>query len=322
MKKLLVLIVALGLFSACSSEGSQGEGMDYPQKNINWVIPYGTGGGSDQFARNLIQAAKEVNPDYNIVPINMPGAMTGTGLNHFMKQKADGYTIFGATQDVILTMVQGNSSHTLDDIEPVIRNQHNIDMWFISNKEKRFSGIDELIEYAKENPGELKVGTTGLYGTDAIAIKRMEEHFGVTFTNVPYDEPSERYAALVGGNVDIVHEQPGDVKAFLDNGDYIPVIAMSNEKVKGFEDVPLSSDYELDLTTGFWRGVFAKEGTPPEVTEGLQELFTKAMETETYKKYEKEQYLDLREGLLTGEELSTFLEEEHSYLKEQSKKLK
>lgn len=286
------------------------------------MIPYGTGGGSDQFARNLIQAAKEVDASYNIVPINMPGAMTGTGLNHFMKQKADGYTIFGGTQDVMLTMVQGNSDYTLEDIEPIMRNQYNIDMWFIQNQEKRFKNFDELIDFAKENPGELKVATTGLHGTDAIAIKRIEEHFNVKFTNVPYDEPSERYAALVGGNVDILHEQPGDVKAFLDNQDYLPVIAMSAEKIKGFEDVPTTLDYDLELTTGFWRGVFAKAGTPPEVVEALKDLLIQAMETESYQTYEQDQYLYLREGLLTGEELTTFLEDEYSYLKEQSSKLK
>lgn len=321
MKKLLTLLILSGLLTACSSQNSSSEKDNYPSKTINWIIPYGTGGGSDQFARNLIQAAKEVDPSYNIVPINMPGAMTGTGLNHFMKQKADGYTIFGNTQDVILTMVQGNSDHKLDDIEPIMRNQHNIDMWFIKSQEDRFQNFDELIEYAKENPGELKVATTGLNGTDAIAIKRMEDHFDVKFKNVPYDEPSERYASLLGGNVDIAHEQPGDVKSFLDNKDYIPVIAMSAEKVRGFENVPLTSQHNLDLTTGFWRGVSVKSGTPPEVVEKLQELFTKAMETESYQKYEKEQYLDIREGILTGEELKKFLEDEYSYLKEQSSQL-
>lgn len=251
----------------------------------------------------------------------MPGAMTGTGLNHFLKQKADGYTIFGNTQDVLLTMVQGNSNHTLEEIEPIMRNQHNIDMWFIKSQEDRFQNFDELIEYAKQHPGKLKVATTGLNGTDAIAIKRLEEHFDVKFKNVPYDEPSERYAALLGGNVDIIHEQPGDVKSFLDNEDYKPVIAMSAEKVQGFEDVPVTSQYDLDLSTGFWRGVSVKSGTPPEVVEKLQELFTKAMETESYQKYEKEQYLNIREGILTGEALKTFLEDEYSYLKEQSSKL-
>src|SRR4051812_42904235 len=113
MKKLLLLLILAGLLSACSSQESSGDKANYPNKTINWIIPYGTGGGSDQFSRNLIQAAKEVDPSYNIVPINMPGAMTGTGLNHFMKQEADGYTIFGGTQDVILTMVQGNNDYKL-----------------------------------------------------------------------------------------------------------------------------------------------------------------------------------------------------------------
>lgn len=322
MKRLfrLSILVLILLLSAC---GGQEAGTDEnSSKTINWIIPYGTGGGSDQFARNLIQAAKEVDPSYKIVPINMPGAMTGTGLNHFLKQDTDGATIFGATQDVILTMVQGNSDHTLESVEPIMRNQHNIDMWFIQKKETRFKNFDELIEYAKDHPGELKVATTGLHGTDAIAIKRIEEHFDVQFTNVPYDEPSERYAALIGGNVDLLHEQPGDIKAFLDNQDYLPVLAMSDERISGFEEVPVTTEYDLDLTTGFWRGVFVKSGTQPEVVEELKELFMKAMETESYQKYEKEQYLDLRKGLLTGEEFNKFIEEEYNYLKEQSSQLK
>lgn len=314
-----VLLIIAFLVTGCGIEKQNSD--KYPTKPITWVIPYGPGGGSDQFARNLIVAVKEVEPSINIVPLNMPGAMTATALNYVMQQPVDGYTIFGGTQDVVMSMIQGNTKHTLADLQPIMRNQHNLDMLMIKKAEKRFQNIKELIAYAKSHQGQVTVATTGLKGTDALSIHTLEKAFNIQFKIVPYDKPAERYAALLGGNVDVLYEQPGDVKGFLDNGDFLPVIAMIDKKVPGFEQVPTTKDLGIDLTLGFWRGVFVKKGTPPDAVTYLERVLKKAMETETYKNYEKNQYLDIRPGMLDKDSFEKYLQEEINYLKTNSSQI-
>ncbi len=310
MKKIMILFLVLGLvLMGCNMVQARGE---YPSKPITWVVPFGTGGGSDQFARMMEKQIEEIS-DTEIVVVNIPGAKTAVGLNHLLQQPADGYTIFGATTDSIINMVTGVSPFTLEDISVVAKVQHNVDMWFIRSDEDRFSNFNELIAYARENPRQLSIATTGLNGADALTIHQIEKAKEVKFEVIPFNQPGERYSALAGGHVDILHEQPGDVLSFLDSDKYKPIISMTENRVRGFTDVPSTVEKEMDLTAGYWRGVWVKNGTPQEAVDHLLTLISEAVKTEQYKEYEKRKYLHLRKGLLIGEDFAKFMEKEYEY---------
>lgn len=306
-KKLLIvflLVLTISLYGC--SQGSD----EYPRKPITWIVPFGTGGGSDQFAR-MMENVIEKNTDVEIVVVNMPGANTSVGLNHLMSQDADGYTIYGSTTDSVINMVNGGSDYDLDDIIGLARIQYNIDMIFMNSDETRFTNFDSMIEYMQDNT--LSIATTGLDGADATAIRTIEEIMDVTFNIVPYSEPGERYAALAGGHVDLLFEQPGDIKSFLDSEVYSPIISMSEDRITGFEDVPTSIENGINVTNGYWRGVWVKAGTNDEYVQFLIELMQDAIETEEYLTYETEKSLHLRDGWLSGDDFETFMENEYNY---------
>jgi putative tricarboxylic transport membrane protein len=310
IKKILVLFLALSMLFSLTVIVMAKD--DYPSKPISWVVPFGTGGGSDQFAR-MMEKQIEEHTEAEIVVINIPGSKTAVGLNNLMQRDADGYTIFGATTDSIINLVTEVNKYDLSEIKPVAKVQHNVDMWFINSNDDRFSNYEELVAYAKEHPNELSIATTGLNGADSLTVRQIEEHENIEVENMPYSEPGERYAALAGGHVDILHEQPGDVMSFIDSGDYKPIIVMTEERVDGFEDVPTTLENDMDITAGYWRGIWVKEGTPEYAVDYLEEIIKKAVNTEEYKEYEKRKFLHLREGLLTGEEYQKFIEEEYKY---------
>ena len=303
---LLVLILLFGFSSNILAQNN------FPSKTITWIVPFGTGGGSDQFAR-MMEKQIEKTSDTEIVVINIPGSKTAVGLNRLMQKKADGYTVFGATTDTIINLVTGVSKYDLNQIKPVAKVQHNIDMWFIRSNEDRFSNFDELIEYAKNSSKKLSIATTGLNGADSLTINQIEKEKNIDLSNVPFSEPGERYAALAGGHVDILHEQPGDVMSFIDSGKYKPIIVMSEERVDGFYDVPTTVEKGMDITAGYWRGVWVKDGTPEYAVSHLENLIKKAVNTEEYKEYEKRKLLHLRKGLLLGDEFENFIENEYKY---------
>mgnify|MGYP006279759111 CR=1 FL=1 len=315
MKKkglIILLILALGTISLLGLYDQVVKAKEYPSKPITWVVPFGTGGGSDQFARMMEKQMEKVS-DAEIVVINIPGAKTAVGINYLQQQPANGYTVFGATTDSVISMVTGSTPFGLKDIKPVAKVQHNVDMLFIGQGEKRFSDFQGMIDYAKQNPGELSIATTGLNGADALNIRAIEEAKNIEFKIVPFSKPGERYAALAGGHVDILYEQPGDVLSFLKADKYKPVISMTEERVTGFKEVPTTVERGIDVTAGYWRSVWVKKETPQKAINYLNDLIKKAVNTEEYKKYERRKYLHLRSKLLTGDDFREFLEKEYEY---------
>lgn len=298
-------LILLLIISGCSSQSTQqqtksGEGKssntsesanktNYPKRPITIIVPWGTGGGSDQMTRALAKAAESVS-DVKFVIQNMPGAGGLTGLNYVMQQPADGYTLYEVLTDQLVQMATNETDYKLgNDITPVMRSQAVINFLYVNGKEDRFSNFDEFIAFAKENDGQVKVGTTGLNSFDAVMLKAIEDKYGFKFKNVPFNKPSERYAALQGGFIDVLFEQIGDVIQFVESGEYKPLIVYNDERLSDFSDVPTTVELGIEETTPYNRGIWAKSGTPQEVLDYLDEVFKQATETDEWKTFNNKQ---------------------------------
>lgn len=291
----MVLSLAVGCSNSQSTEGQQAEngnaakGLDFPKRPITVMVPWGTGGGSDQMVRALTSSTEKANPGLKFVVQNMPGAAGLTGLNYVMQQPEDGYMLYEVLTDQLVQMATGETNHKLDDIVPVVQTQSILNFLYIKGSETRFTNFDELVEYAKQHDGEVKVGTTGLNSFDTVMLSAIEKDLGIKFKNVPFNNPAERYAGLQGGFIDVLFEQIGDVKQFVESGEFKPVLVYHNEKVAAYPDVPTTVEKGIDETTAYSRGIWVKKGTPQEVIDYLNEVFKKGMETEEWKKFNEMQ---------------------------------
>lgn len=292
----LLLSLAGGCSNSQSTETQKTENesgnignLDYPKRPITIIVPWGTGGGSDQMTRALAAATEKVNPGIKFVIQNMPGASGLTGLNYVMQQPEDGYILYEVLTDQLVQMATGETNYKLEDIVPVVQSQAILNFLYIKGNETRFTNFDGLVNYAKEHDGEVKVGTTGLNSFDSVMLAAIEKKFGFKFKNVPFNKPAERYAALQGGFIDVLFEQIGDVKQFVDSGEFKPVIVYHNEKVKDFPDVSTTVEKGIEETTFYSRGIWAKKGTPQEIIDYLSEAFKKGMETDEWKKFNEQQ---------------------------------
>ncbi|MEW6409581.1 MAG: tripartite tricarboxylate transporter substrate-binding protein [Nitrospirota bacterium] len=112
---------------------------------------------------------------------------------------------------------------------------------------------------------------------------------GLKLIGVPFAKPAERYAAPLGGHVDVLYEEPGDVKAFLDAKQIRPIMFFSNKRSKFYSDIPTT--YELGYKIGFpnWRGLVVKKGTPPHMVKTLEDALKKIVETPAWQKYLKDE---------------------------------
>ncbi len=260
----------------------------YPNRPIDFIVPWGTGGGADAMARQIGLLA---HPFLGVaLPVsNVPGASGNTGLAQVLTAKADGYTIGTYIADTLATIPTGLARHNVDDFDWITRTQV-ADSFLFVKTDSPFRTIQELFKHAQANPGKLRVASTGFGSVDDVTVLYLAQK-GYRMTTVPYPKPGERYAAALGGHTEVLYEQAGDVQQYVKAGQLRPLIIFAEKRHPAFADVPASKELGLEIFLPQFRGIVARKGTSPERIQALAEAFFKASQTPGWKKFAVEWYL-------------------------------
>jgi tripartite-type tricarboxylate transporter receptor subunit TctC len=278
----LGLVVLLGATGAMAQQAAKPA--NYPTRAIEFVVPFGVGGGVDALCRTLAPLL-EKRLGVPVAVVNKPGGNSVVALNYVTGQPADGYTITGITNDILAAMAHGSTKLTVDSFTWLTRALPDIEMFFIRANETRFKTFDEYVAYAKANPGKLSMAVAGAGGMEQIVATLVNSAVGVSIKYVPFDVPTERYAALLGGHTDLLLKEPADMKQYLDEGKVKVLIQMVDKRPPQFADVPTSVEKGANVTMGLWRGVAMKAGTPPEISNYLYAVIKDAMNDPVYQEF-------------------------------------
>lgn len=260
----------------------------FPNRPIDFIVPWGTGGGADAMSRQLGALAQPVLGV--ALPVsNVPGASGNTGLAQLLNARPDGYTIATYIADTLATIPIGLARHKVGDFEWIARTQV-ADSFLFVKSDSPFRTVQELFQYAQANPGKLRVAATGFGSVDDVTVRYLDRK-SYRMTTVPYPKPGERYAAALGGHTEVLYEQAGDVQQYLRAGQLRPLIVFAEKRHPAFPDVPASRELGLDITLPQFRGVVTRKGTPPDRVATLAEAFHKALETPQWKKFAEEWYV-------------------------------
>ncbi len=311
---MILCVAMLGVvFAGCggSSEGSSGNSAadKYPERTIEVVSQFGSGGGTDIYIRSIaVDAGKLLGQ--SVVHISAKGGGGVVAWDRFNSQPADGYTIYAIGPEQIMMQVWGQID--MNEVIPVINSQ--LDTGFLyALKGSQFADIDSVVAYAKANPGKLNVAYTNPASFDEVLLGMWAKAADIQINYVPYGSGSDAIAALMGGHVDILYEEIGPARASIDSGDFIPLVAFTDKPIEGYDfvkDVPTSVSKGWDVTIGRWRGLGVKKGTDPAIIQKLCDAFEKSMSMDTYKQVEKDNMLDIRPGLMKGDEFAAFIQSE------------
>ena len=126
---------------------------------------------------------------------------------------------------------------------------------------------------------------------------------------VVIDDAGEMHAALLGGHIDTIFEEPGVVIGMVEEKLIIPVIILTAKRLSRFPDVPAAGEIGV-VPPMMWRGIAVKRGTPPEIVKYLEQVFTKSLKSKMYKSFEKNRLLYLYPGYLGSEDLMKVWEKE------------
>jgi tripartite-type tricarboxylate transporter receptor subunit TctC len=259
----------------------------YPDRPIDFIVPWGTGGGADAMARTMGALAQ---PILGVVlpASNVPGASGNTGITQLLAARADGYTVAVYIQDTLMTIPMGGARYKVDDLEWITRTQV-ADSFLFVRAESPFKTIHDLLAHVKANPGKVRVAATGFGSVDDVTVRFFDTK-GYKMITVPYPKPGERYAAALGGHAEVLYEQAGDVLQYLKAGQLRPLIIFAEQPHPAFPEVPASKVLGFGITLPQFRGIVARKGTPPDRVKLLAEAFRKAMETPQWRKFAEEWY--------------------------------
>lgn len=245
----------------------------YPEKNIVYQITFNPGGGSDIRARQQQPLLEE---DLGVkIPIQYkPGGGGSLGWAELVKKKPDGYFMSGINipHIILQPLARDNAGYETDQIEPVILFQQ-IPFGITVMKDSPFQTLDDLLAYAKENPGAVTIGGSGTWDATHIAHLQFEKMAGVKFTYVPHKGGKPKQTSLLGG-----HTMASwfGVSEWLPHGDKVRNLAVATEEpVETNPDLPTFKSLGYDLYSSVYHGVGVPAGTPADVIEKLQGSFMK-----------------------------------------------
>jgi tripartite-type tricarboxylate transporter receptor subunit TctC len=281
----LISLLAVGLpYAASRALVAQ----EYPSRPIEFVVPWGPGGGADQLARKL---AKLMEPRLRVsMPIvNVPGATGQTGLTKLLTAPADGYAIavfVGPT--FALQAGKPPPKWTMHDIEPlgVVVQQTSA---FLVAEEGRFKTWADVEQAAKVE--RVRVAITGFGSDDDLTVGFLAQK-GLRLLSVPMPKPGERYAAVVGGHAEVLYEQVGDVRSLVDGKQLRPVLFFSERRDAAFPGVPTSLELGYDVTQPQFRAVVVRSGTDAKIVSKLADALADAVRDPEYVAFLKDQHAD------------------------------
>jgi tripartite-type tricarboxylate transporter receptor subunit TctC len=284
IKGALTLAVALGAALCATTTPAQEQ---YPSRPVEIIVPWGPGGGADQLAR---LTAKLVEPilKTSFPVINTPGATGATGMAKLLTGPADAYSMAIYIADTNALLAGPSPRWKLADLQPIAVMMQVPSFLFVAED----SPIKDWAQFEKEaraKPKTLKVATLGFGSVDDMTLSYLAAK-GITVVEVPYAKPSERYVSVIGGHVDALYEQAGDVRQFIVNKQIRPIIIFGKERLAAFKDVPCSWELGYHIALPQFRSYVVKAGTPPDRVRILTDALAKAVATPEYQKFLEENF--------------------------------
>ena len=263
---------------------------EYPERPVQILVGYAAGGPADLSARALAEAAKPFFPKA-IMVVNKPGGSGVLATNELIRSKPDGYTLghVSISHLCFAPHLEANLPYKgPEDVQFIIScvtAQESITV----RADSPWKTMKELIDYAKANPGKVRIGNSGLGTTthfDPLSMKLA----GLTqFTDVPFNGAAPAVTAILGGHIEAVSLNTTAVQPHVKAGK-LRNLALFAEKrntdVPELKDVPTFKElgYKV-ITSGTPYYIVVPKDTPKDIANKLHDALLKAEQSDLYQKF-------------------------------------
>jgi len=302
MKTLLhgILLPAFCLFAACASA------QNYPNKPIRIVVPFAPGGTSDILARAL---GPHITTAWGqpVIVENRTGANGNVGADYVTKSAPDGYTML--LSDVgalaINPSVYANMPYDpVKDFSPVVMVSYSPHVLAV-HPSVPVSNVQELIAYAKANPGKMNFANSGTGGAPHLAGVEFAQRTGVQWTYIPYKGGSQAVTDVIAGNSNVIFNGMLATYPSVKGGRLKGLAVSGAARVPSAPELPTIAETLPGFVTGSYQGLLAAAGTPRDIVLKLNGELTRILNTAEMKEFLAKQGTEVRTG--TPEALGNFI---------------
>lgn len=280
MRRFILILSLISLSFGLGVSPPFAQAQPYPSHSIQLIIPIPAGGGGDVNGRLLVEELGKILGT-QIVVVNKPGAADTLGTDAIARSKKDGYTI-GYTSSAAMVYARIINPETVPydpvkDFEPL-----GLHVFFplaiAVQGSSPWKTFGELIDYAKKNPGKIRVSTPGQGSTAHFNLEMVQSLTGTQLTHIPFKGGESVITALLGGHVEATCDAIGKIMPHADAGK-MRVLLMSR-KFSIYPNVPTITElgYKQDLLSA-WFAMFAPAGIPEDVKKVLIPAIEKAINT-------------------------------------------
>lgn len=252
----------------------------YSEKPIEFIVPWGPGGGSDLLMR-IVSKYLEKELGQAVPVINMPGASGTVGLREASRRNNDGYTISQIHEGLLIAHYSGVTDLNWDDFD-IVSMMTSDNSVIVVNADTGWETLDDMLEDVTASPGEYRMGVT-LGGIPHLWAVQFEESTGTQFGYVGYEGTGERLRALAGGHITVAIEDYFSARAFVENGDLNVLAAATSERIAELPDTPTLKELGHDLEFLVTRGIVVPKDTPEEVIVTLESALENVAQSEGFK---------------------------------------
>lgn len=280
----------------------------YPKGPVKMIVPFPPGGPTDLLGRILSQKLQEIWA-HPVVIEYKPGAGTVIGVDAVAKSAADGYTIglvnsAYTINPVLLPSMPYNTVRDLANITQVV----NMTMALVVNPQAPFSNVQEMVAFAKRNPGKLTYATPGAGGAAHLAGELLNRAAGIDLVHVPYKGSSPAQTDVVGGRVDLMIDPLFSALPFIRSGKMKVVALAAERRVPGFEQYPVIAENYSGVTVSAMLGLVVPAATPRGVINRIHADVAKALDTANERKRIAELGMDV--AVTPPEQFDAFVKSE------------
>lgn len=317
-----ICLMMLGLASMAVAGGGKekagekqavGEAGEYPTKPIEHIVPFGAGGSTDLSARTLAS----VVPQYlgqPLVIVNKGGGGGAIGIEYVRKAKPDGYTMMQATIGplAIYPAMHRKSPHSYDTLAAVARTEI-IPAVLVARPDERWDSLTKFVNYAKNNPGELKYAIAGVASLSDLGAKSFLIDAGIplnSVTGVPFDGTAESVAALLGAHADFSYLNLSPCLEHIKAGNLVALGISTPDRIDQLPEVPTFTEkgYKESDVMG-WKGVVGPPGLPVEIIRVWEDAIKKTVEDDAWLTFQKK--LGTIPGYLGHEDFAEYIEKQY-----------
>ncbi len=265
----ILQVVLLFLFSSLA------HAQEWPTKPVRWIVPYAAGGFADIRARKMgVDLAKALGQ--TVVIENRAGAGGVVGTDAVAKAAPDGYTIgMGnlAALSVNVSLMKKLPYDPLKDLLPVVLIERS-PLILVAGPGLQANSLQEVIAYAKANPGKIGFGSSGIGGAHHLSGEMLKLRTGIDMVHIPYKGGAPAAADLMAGHLPMMFEMGYAALPSVKAGKTRALAVTSAQRVALLPDVPTMAEAgQPGFESYNWQGIIVPAGTPRAIVDRLNREF-------------------------------------------------